>query len=107
MGATVGLVVGDVVGDAVGDTVGPTVGVVVIMLSVVIVLKDSVATWTAAGHQVGWAAVLDISVVVVNYDRSSELKKKYVVTYQHTYVQIDDSGETIPSNQPNRRSVER
>lgn len=30
-----------------------------------------------------------------DYDTSSELKKQYVVTYQHTYVQVDDTGELV------------
>ena len=41
-------------------------------------------------HELG-----DITVVVVDYDSSPELKKKYAVTYQHTYVQIDGEGEKI------------
>ncbi|MEK7801021.1 MAG: thioredoxin domain-containing protein [Pseudomonadota bacterium] len=30
-----------------------------------------------------------------DYDSSSELKKQYVVTYQHTYVQVDDTGAMV------------
>jgi hypothetical protein len=41
-------------------------------------------------HELG-----DITLVVVNYDRAGDLKKKYGVTYQHTYVQIDRDGEKI------------
>ncbi len=37
----------------------------------------------------------DITVVVVNYDNAAELKKRYGVTYQHTYVQIDGDGKKI------------
>jgi thiol-disulfide isomerase/thioredoxin len=37
----------------------------------------------------------DITVVVVNYDSSAELKKRYGVTYQHTYVQIDGDGKKV------------
>ena len=41
-------------------------------------------------HELG-----NIVVVVVDYDRNPGLKKKYGVTYQHTYVQIDGDGEQI------------
>jgi thiol-disulfide isomerase/thioredoxin len=37
----------------------------------------------------------DITVVIVNYDRAADLKRKYGVTYQHTYVQIDAEGEKL------------
>jgi peroxiredoxin len=37
----------------------------------------------------------DITVVVVNYDKARNLKEKYMVTYQHTFVQIDENGEKI------------
>ena len=37
----------------------------------------------------------NITVVVVDYDRSADLKKKYGITYQHTYVQIDGDGKKI------------
>jgi thioredoxin 1 len=37
----------------------------------------------------------DITVLIVNYDREKELKRKYGVTYQHTYVQIDSRGNSI------------
>jgi thiol-disulfide isomerase/thioredoxin len=37
----------------------------------------------------------NITVVVVDYDRYAELKKRYGVTYQHTYVQIDAQGKKI------------
>jgi hypothetical protein len=33
--------------------------------------------------------------VVVDYDRASELKQMYGVSYQHTYVQIDTDGEKV------------
>lgn len=36
-----------------------------------------------------------IQVLIVNYDKSDELKMKYGVTYQHTYVQIDSSGNAL------------
>ena len=41
-------------------------------------------------HELG-----NITVVVVDYDRFAELKKRYGITYQHTYVQIDGDGEKI------------
>lgn len=31
----------------------------------------------------------------VNYDTETELKKKYNITYQHTFVYIDDNGKEI------------
>jgi thiol-disulfide isomerase/thioredoxin len=34
----------------------------------------------------------DVLVLVVDYDRAGELKKRYGVTYQHTWVRIDASG---------------
>ena len=37
----------------------------------------------------------NISVVVVDYDRAADLRKKFGITYQHTYVQIDMTGEKI------------
>lgn len=43
----------------------------------------------------GQSMLKDITVIVVNYDKSKELKRKYGVTYQHTYVQIDSHGESI------------
>jgi len=33
-----------------------------------------------------------VVVVVVDYDRAGELKKRYGVTYQHTWVRIDSRG---------------
>lgn len=36
-----------------------------------------------------------IHVLKVNYDTASELKKKYGVTYQHTFVQVDAQGNLI------------
>jgi thiol-disulfide isomerase/thioredoxin len=41
-------------------------------------------------HELG-----DVTVVVVDYDGTPELKKKYGITYQHTFVQIDSAGEKI------------
>jgi thioredoxin 1 len=34
----------------------------------------------------------DITIVVVNYDKARDLRKQYMVTYQHTFVQIDENG---------------
>ncbi len=34
-------------------------------------------------------------ILDVNYDNSTELKKKYGVTYQHTFVQVDKDGNLI------------
>lgn len=36
-----------------------------------------------------------VSVLKVDYDSSAELKKKYGVTTQHTFVQIDSSGNLV------------
>lgn len=36
-----------------------------------------------------------VNLIIVDYDSSSDLKKKYNVTYQHTFVQISPSGEAI------------
>ena len=36
-----------------------------------------------------------LTVVRVDYDNSSELKKEYGVTYQHTFVQVDESGAQL------------
>lgn len=37
----------------------------------------------------------DIVILKVDYDTSSELKKKYNITYQHTFVQVDANGNAI------------
>jgi thiol-disulfide isomerase/thioredoxin len=37
----------------------------------------------------------DTTLIVVDYDKSMDLKTKYGVTYQHTFVQIDGSGNKI------------
>lgn len=37
----------------------------------------------------------DITIIIVNYDKYSDLKRKYGVTYQHTYVQIDSQGNKV------------
>jgi thiol-disulfide isomerase/thioredoxin len=37
----------------------------------------------------------NINMILVDYDNSTDLKKKYGVTYQHTFVQIDENGEAL------------
>ena len=37
----------------------------------------------------------NLSILKVDYDTSSELKKKYAVTYQHTMVEVDANGALI------------
>jgi len=37
----------------------------------------------------------NLTILDVNYDNSTELKKKYGVTYQHTFVQVDAQGALI------------
>jgi len=37
----------------------------------------------------------DVVILKTDYDNSSELKKKYGVTYQHTFVQVDAEGNQI------------
>jgi hypothetical protein len=34
-------------------------------------------------------------VIVVDYDSAKDLRKKYSITYQHTYVRIDADGKTL------------
>lgn len=36
-----------------------------------------------------------VSILKVDYDNSTELKQKYGVTYQHTFVQVDAEGNMI------------
>jgi thioredoxin 1 len=36
-----------------------------------------------------------ITVLVVNYDKARDLKEKYHITYQHTFVQIDGNGDKL------------
>jgi len=36
-----------------------------------------------------------VTILKVDYDKETELKKKYGVTYQHTLVQVDASGNMI------------
>ena len=37
----------------------------------------------------------NINLILVDYDNSKDLKKKYGVTYQHTFVQIDENGNAL------------
>lgn len=37
----------------------------------------------------------DFRLVLVNYDTAKELKARYAVTYQHTFVSIDASGKAL------------
>ncbi len=37
----------------------------------------------------------NLTIVKTDYDKYDELKKKYGVTYQHTFVQIDARGEMV------------
>lgn len=37
----------------------------------------------------------NLTILDINYDNSTELKKKYGVTYQHTLVEVDASGNLI------------
>ncbi len=37
----------------------------------------------------------NLTILDVNYDDSTALKKKYGVTYQHTFVQVDKDGNLI------------
>ena len=37
----------------------------------------------------------DITILKADYDSSTDLKKKYGVTYQHTFVQVDQQGNKI------------
>lgn len=36
-----------------------------------------------------------LTLLKLNYDDSTDLKKKYGVTYQHTFVQVDSSGNQL------------
>lgn len=36
-----------------------------------------------------------LTILDVDYDNSTDLKKKYSVTYQHTFVQVDENGKLI------------
>lgn len=37
----------------------------------------------------------DLTIVVVDFDNSNDLRKKYGVTVQHTFVQIDQNGDSL------------
>lgn len=37
----------------------------------------------------------NINIILVDYDNSTDLKKMYGITYQHTFVQIDENGDTL------------
>jgi thioredoxin 1 len=37
----------------------------------------------------------DVVVLITDYDSENELKKKYGITYQHTFVLVDENGEEI------------
>ncbi len=37
----------------------------------------------------------DLTILKANYDTESDLKKKYGVTYQHTFVQVDNNGNLV------------
>ena len=37
----------------------------------------------------------DVIVLKTDYDSQKELKKKYGITYQHTFVLVDDEGNEI------------
>jgi thiol-disulfide isomerase/thioredoxin len=37
----------------------------------------------------------DVVILKTDYDSELELKKKYGVTYQHTFVQVDEGGELV------------
>jgi thiol-disulfide isomerase/thioredoxin len=37
----------------------------------------------------------DMTIVVVDFDDSTELRQKYGVTLQHTFIQVDSAGEKI------------
>ena len=37
----------------------------------------------------------DLTILKVDYDSNPDLKKKYLVTYQHTFVQIDNKWNMI------------
>ncbi len=39
--------------------------------------------------------LMGVNLILVDYDNSDELQKKYGITYQHTFVQIDKSGNAL------------
>lgn len=36
-----------------------------------------------------------VSILKVDYDKEKDLKKKYGITYQHTFVQVDENGNEV------------
>ncbi|MBF9017522.1 MULTISPECIES: thioredoxin family protein [unclassified Oceanispirochaeta] len=52
--------------------------------------KDSMRNLESRKDELG-----DITVFVVDYDSSKREKRKYGVTYQHTFVQIDSQGKEL------------
>lgn len=66
------------------------------------IVLDFSATWcpSCRTFKADVAASLDdipenLNLVVVDYDTYTDLRKKYNVTYQHTFVQIDRDGNEI------------
>lgn len=60
------------------------------------------ASWcpTCRGLETDILANLDkipegVVILDVNYDTATELKQKYGITYQHTFVQVDEKGNQI------------
>ena len=37
----------------------------------------------------------DVVIFRTNYDSEVELKRKYAITYQHTFVQVDENGNEL------------
>lgn len=37
----------------------------------------------------------NLTIIKVDYDTENDLKKKYDITYQHTFVQVDQNGKVI------------
>lgn len=37
----------------------------------------------------------DVSILMVDYDTATELKNKYAITYQDTFIQVDSQGKEI------------
>jgi thiol-disulfide isomerase/thioredoxin len=51
---------------------------------------------TVANLEADPAAIADdLTIVSVDYDSSGDLKQRYGVTYQHTFVQVDADGEQL------------
>ncbi len=49
-----------------------------------------------ADEKLWWAEITDdITILKVNYDSNNDLKKKYSVSSQHTFVQVDNKWEMI------------